>query len=61
MGKWGGGSWAIGDPSPNVKNFTNRSPSRAREEAGKHRPGKTEAPRKRTENLWGLDGLVNVY
>ena len=27
VGKWGGGAWAIGDPSPNVKIFTNRSPS----------------------------------
>ena len=27
MGKWGGGAWAIGDPSPNVKIFTSRSPS----------------------------------
>ena len=30
MGKWGWGVWAIGDPSPNLKNFHTQ----------KHRPGK---------------------
>ena len=30
VGKWGGGAWAIGDPSPNVKIFTNRSPSQGK-------------------------------
>ena len=39
MGKWGGGAWAIGDPSPNVKIFTNRSPS-----PGKRRGKDTENP-----------------
>ena len=61
MGKWGGGAWAIGDPSPNVKIFTNKSPAQAKEEAEKEQSQKSQAPRKRTEKLWGLDGLVNVY
>ena len=61
MGKWGGGAWAIGDPSPNVKNFTNRSTAQSREEAEKQQNQKSQAPRKRTENFGGLDGLVNVY
>ena len=30
MEKWGWGAWAIGDPSPNLKNFHKQ----------KHRPGK---------------------
>ena len=50
----GRGAWAIGDPSPNVKNFTNRSTAQAREESGKHRPGKAEAPRQRTEKFGGF-------
>ena len=61
MGKWGGGAWAIGDPSPNVKIFTNKSlgqgKGRGREAAQTDEPG----TQKKTENLWGLDGLVNVY
>lgn len=46
MGKWGGGGWAIGDPSPNVKIFTSRSPSqgkgRGREAAQTNEPGTQE-------------------
>ena len=46
MRKWGGGAWAIGDPSPNVKIFTNRSPSpgkgRGREVAKPKKPGTQE-------------------
>ena len=30
MGKWGGGAWAIGDPSSNVKNFTSKSPAQGK-------------------------------
>ena len=61
MGKWGGGAWAIGDPSPNVKNFTSRSTAQAREEAKKQQTQTSQAPRKRPEKFVGLDGLVNVY
>ena len=61
MGKWGGGAWAIGDPSPNVKIFTNKSPAqgkgRGRETALVDEPGTQEENRK----FRGLDGLVNVY
>ena len=43
MGKWGWGAWAIGDPSPNVKIFTNKSPAqgkgRGREAALADKPG----------------------
>ena len=50
MGKWGGGAWAIGDPSPNVKIFTNRSPGqgkgRDREAAQTDEPGTQEKNRK---------------
>ena len=61
MGKWGGGAWAIGDPSPNVKIFTSRSPGqgkgRGREAALADEPGTQEENKK----LWGADGLVNEY
>ena len=61
MGKWGGGVWAIGDPLPNVKIFTNRSPSpgkgRSREAALADEPGTQD----KTENFRGLCCLVNVY
>ena len=54
MGKWGGGAWAIGDPSPNVKIFTNRSTSqgkgRGREAAKPDEPGTQEENGK----LWGV-------
>ena len=43
MGKWGGGAWAIGDPSPNVKNFTSRSTAQAKEEAKKQQTQKSQA------------------
>ena len=49
MGKWGGGAWAIGDPSPNVKIFTNKSPAqgkgRGREAALADEPGTQEENR----------------
>ena len=54
MGKWGGGAWAIGDPSPNVKNFTNKSPGpgkgRGRKAAQAEEPGTQEKNKK----LWGF-------
>lgn len=57
----GRGGWAIGDPSPNVKIFTNRSTAqgkgRGRKAAQAEKPGTQE----KNKNLWGLDGLVNVY
>ena len=43
MEKWGGGAWAIGDPLPNVKIFTSRSPS-----PGKGRGQKTTARQNRS-------------
>lgn len=50
MGKWGGGAWAIGDPSPNVKNFINKSPrpgkGRSREAAKPEEPGVQKENRK---------------
>ena len=61
MEKWGGGAWAIGDPLPNVKIFTSKSPAQAKEEAETQQTQTSQAPRNKTENLWGLDGLVNVY
>ena len=46
MGKWGGGAWAIGDPSLNVKIFTSRSPSqgkgRGKEVTKPNEPGTQE-------------------
>lgn len=38
-----------------------KAPARAREEAEKQQNQKSQAPRKKTENFVGLDGLVNVY
>lgn len=50
MGKWGGGAWAIGDPSPNVKIFTNRSTAqgkgRGRKAALANEPSTQEEDRK---------------
>ena len=50
MEKWGGGAWAIGDPSPNVKNFTNKGPNqgkgRGKEAAQANEPGTQEENRK---------------
>ena len=47
MGKWGGGAWAIGDPSPNVKNFTSRRPSQGK---GRGRETPTRQSRSPQEN-----------
>ena len=61
-GKMGRGGLGNRGPVTKCKNFHKQKPQpRAREEAEKQHKQTSQAPRKKTENLWGLDGLVNVY
>ena len=55
MGKWGGGAWAIGDPSLNVKNFTNKNTAQGK---GRDREAPTRQSRSTQEETGKICGFV---
>lgn len=54
MGKWGWGAWAIGDPSPNVKIFTNRSTAQGKGRGRKAAQAEEPGTQKKNKKLWGF-------
>ena len=54
MGKWGGGAWAIGDPSPNVKIFTNRSTAQGKGRGRKAAQAEEPGTQEKNKKLWGF-------